>query len=86
LPVALLSGTATDVQVAERLVSDHGVAVIPGSFCGFPGWLRVCYSNLPPEQCVLAAQRLEQGLQEILSGNGTIHNTVEARTTGSIST
>jgi aromatic aminotransferase len=80
LPVTLLSGTATDVQVAERLVSDHGVAVIPGSFCGFPGWLRVCYSNLPPEQCVLAAQRLEQGLKEILLRNETIHNAVEART------
>jgi aromatic aminotransferase len=65
-------------------VSEHGVAVLPGSFCGFPGWLRVCYSNLPPEQCVWAAQRLEQGLEEILSGNETMYNTVEAR--ASIST
>lgn len=56
----------SDRDVAERLVRDHGVAVIPGSFCGFPGWIRVCYANLPPDRCILAAQRLEQGLRDIL--------------------
>lgn len=40
-----------DQEFARRLVRDYGVAVIPGSFCGFPGWLRICYANLPPEQC-----------------------------------
>ena len=41
-----------DRELARRLVQDYGVAVIPGSFCGAPGWLRVCYSNLAPEQCL----------------------------------
>jgi aromatic aminotransferase len=41
-----------DQIVARDLVRDYGVAVIPGSFCGFPGWIRVCYSNLPPDLCL----------------------------------
>jgi aspartate/methionine/tyrosine aminotransferase len=41
-----------DQDVARTLVRDYGVAVIPGSFCGFPGWIRVCYSNLPPDLCL----------------------------------
>ena len=54
-----------DKDFAEQLVRDYGVAVIPGSFCGFPGWIRVCYSNLPPEKCLEAAVRLRQGLSEL---------------------
>jgi aspartate/methionine/tyrosine aminotransferase len=42
----------TDQDVARTLVRDYGVAVIPGSYCGFPGWIRVCYSNLPPDLCL----------------------------------
>lgn len=44
------------------MVESHGVAVIPGSFCGFPGWIRVCYSNLSPEECQIAAARLAKGI------------------------
>jgi len=40
-----------DQDVARSLVRNHGIAVIPGSFCGFPGWIRVCYANLEPETC-----------------------------------
>lgn len=54
-----------DKDFAELLVRDYGVAVIPGSFCGFPGWIRVCYSNLPPEKCLQAAERLRKGIQEL---------------------
>mgnify|MGYP005852858797 CR=1 FL=1 len=54
-----------DKAFAEQLVKDYGVAVIPGSFCGFPGWIRVCYSNLPPEKCLQAAERLQKGIQEL---------------------
>ena len=43
----------------------YGVAVIPGSSCGMPGWIRVCYSNLPPEDCKIAASRLETGILEL---------------------
>jgi len=54
-----------DRAFAELLVKDYGVAVIPGSFCGFPGWIRVCYSNLPPDRCLEAAARLKKGLADL---------------------
>jgi len=52
-------------EFARKLIELYGVAVIPGSFCGYPGWLRVCYSNLPPDQCRVAAVRLKNGLIEL---------------------
>lgn len=55
-----------DVEVSRALVEHHGVAVIPGTFCGFPGWIRVCYANLPPEKCGQAADRLATGIRDIL--------------------
>lgn len=54
-----------DVELASDLVQHHGVAVIPGSFCGLPGWIRVCYGNLPPEKCLIAAKRLANGIQKL---------------------
>jgi aspartate/methionine/tyrosine aminotransferase len=54
-----------DQEVARSLVKDYGVAVIPGTFCGSPGWIRVCYSNLAPEQCVEAAGRLAIGIKDL---------------------
>jgi aspartate/methionine/tyrosine aminotransferase len=54
-----------DVQIARELVRDYGVAVIPGTFCGVPGWIRVCYANLPPEKCLEAAARLRAGIQAL---------------------
>lgn len=30
--------TLDDVELCRRLVEEHGIAIIPGSFCGFPGW------------------------------------------------
>ena len=68
LMAKLPAKAADDREVADRLVRDFGVAVIPGSFCGFPGWIRVCYANLPPDKCVEAAKRLGRGLEAILSG------------------
>jgi len=58
---------ADDTAVANMLVEEYGVAVIPGSFCGFPGWIRVCYANLPPDRCSQAATRLENGLRSLCS-------------------
>jgi len=55
-----------DVEFARLLVRDYGVAVIPGSFCAAPGWIRVCYSNLEPTQCVAAAARLAEGIRNII--------------------
>eukprot|EP00571_Detonula_confervacea_P007933 CAMPEP_0172313466 /NCGR_PEP_ID=MMETSP1058-20130122/20225_1 /TAXON_ID=83371 /ORGANISM="Detonula confervacea, Strain CCMP 353" /LENGTH=482 /DNA_ID=CAMNT_0013027115 /DNA_START=174 /DNA_END=1622 /DNA_ORIENTATION=- len=54
-----------DQEFASLLVEHYGVAVIPGSFCGLPGWIRVCYSNLPPEDCKIAASRLKKGILEL---------------------
>jgi aspartate/methionine/tyrosine aminotransferase len=56
-----------DVEFARLLVRDYGVAVIPGSFCAAPGWIRVCYSNLEPTQCVEAAARLAEGIRNIIN-------------------
>ena len=55
-----------DEAVVEWLAREHGVCVIPGAACGAPGSIRVCFANLPPEQCAEAAQRLEKGLQELV--------------------
>jgi aromatic aminotransferase len=41
-----------DKEFARLLVRHYGVAVIPGLFCGYPGWLRICYANLPPDKCL----------------------------------
>jgi aspartate/methionine/tyrosine aminotransferase len=55
-----------DVEVCRLLVKNHGIAVIPGSFCGSKGWIRVCYANLVPDQTRIAARRLEVGLKQII--------------------
>mmetsp|Transcript_14448 Transcript_14448/g.22289 ORF Transcript_14448/g.22289 Transcript_14448/m.22289 type:complete len:508 (-) Transcript_14448:1168-2691(-) len=60
-----LPDSTDDKQFASSLVEHFGVAVIPGSFCGYPGWIRVCYSNLPPELCLEAASRLKRGILEL---------------------
>mmetsp|Transcript_15310 Transcript_15310/g.23099 ORF Transcript_15310/g.23099 Transcript_15310/m.23099 type:complete len:508 (+) Transcript_15310:117-1640(+) len=60
-----LPNSTDDKQFASSLVEHFGVAVIPGSFCGYPGWIRVCYSNLPPELCLEAASRLKRGILEL---------------------
>ena len=54
-----------DIVFCRRLIRDYGIAVIPGSFCGKPGWIRVCYSNLPPDQTKVAAQRLRKGIEDL---------------------
>lgn len=69
LPTSASQGVIDDVQLARELVRDYGVAVIPGTFCGFPGWIRVCYANLPPEECEQAAARLREGIQALVAAN-----------------
>lgn len=54
-----------DVAFCKRLVRDYGIAIIPGSFCGTPGWIRICYANLPPGQTKVAAERLRKGIEEL---------------------
>lgn len=66
--MAKLPEGVDDREVGELLVEKYGIAIIPGSFCGFPGWIRVCYSNLDPERCKLAAERLAEGIRDICDG------------------
>mmetsp|Transcript_13002 Transcript_13002/g.18405 ORF Transcript_13002/g.18405 Transcript_13002/m.18405 type:complete len:466 (-) Transcript_13002:4-1401(-) len=63
--MAKLPDGMDDQEVSRQLVEKFGVALIPGSFCGFPGWIRVCYSNLPPKECQVAANRLAEGIREL---------------------
>ena len=37
-----------DVEVCRRLVEEYGIAIIPGTYCGFPGWVRficLCFAG-----------------------------------------
>lgn len=63
--MAKLGSGLDDVHVAEALISEFGVAVIPGSACGAPGFIRVCYANLPLDSCREAARRLNVGLRAL---------------------
>jgi katanin p60 ATPase-containing subunit A1 len=60
---ALASG---DEAVVEWLIQEHGVCIIPGSACGAPGYVRVAFANLEPEQCKVAAGRLKAGFQQLV--------------------
>lgn len=60
--VSLPESMQNDVAIATRLIDDFGVATIPGSACGAPGTIRVCYANLPLRDCERAARRLSKGL------------------------
>jgi aspartate/methionine/tyrosine aminotransferase len=62
----LPEGKSDDMAFSRSLVEHFGLAIIPGTFCGFPGWIRVCYANLPSQKCIQAAERLRSGIQELL--------------------
>jgi len=63
LMVRLPDGCGDDFRIVEWLCDSHRVCVIPGSACGAPGTVRVCYANLHPEKCKDAIQRLCEGLK-----------------------
>lgn len=65
LMVKLPAGFEHDTRVVEWLSEKHKVCAIPGSACGAPGELRLCYANLPSAQCSVAAERLKAGLAEL---------------------
>jgi aspartate/methionine/tyrosine aminotransferase len=66
LPKTAKGEEQDDVEICRQLVKDYGIAIIPATYCGFPGWIRVCYANLTPEMCLQAAERLQRGIQEIV--------------------
>eukprot|EP00466_Bigelowiella_natans_P005199 jgi/Bigna1/132135/aug1.16_g6843 len=57
----------SDAEVVDWLAGQHGVCVIPGSACGAPGYIRVCYANLAPGRFEDAIGRLETGLKELVA-------------------
>jgi katanin p60 ATPase-containing subunit A1 len=64
---AAAAAAGGDEAVVEWLIKEHGVCIIPGSACGVPGHVRVAFANLQAEQCEVAAARLKQGLQQLVS-------------------
>ncbi|TKY48124.1 Bifunctional aspartate aminotransferase and glutamate/aspartate-prephenate aminotransferase [Spatholobus suberectus] len=55
-----------DFDVVRWLANKHGVAVIPGSACGCPGNLRISFGGLTENDCKAAAERLKNGLEELV--------------------
>ncbi|KAG8053218.1 hypothetical protein GUJ93_ZPchr0001g30873 [Zizania palustris] len=61
---AKLPGSCSDdFEVVRWLANKHGVAVIPGSASGGPGYIRVSFGGLKEEDTRLAAERLRRGQQ-----------------------
>jgi len=58
--------------VVAWLVRAHGVCLISGSACGAPGYVRVAFANLLPEQCAAAAGRLRAGLAQLVGEPGVL--------------
>jgi aspartate/methionine/tyrosine aminotransferase len=56
------------LTIAERLVREHGVAVIPGNAFGLTGGshLRVAYGALQPETAIEGIDRLVRGLRALV--------------------
>lgn len=58
------SGRDDDEALVERLIADFGVGAIPGSACGAPGYLRLCFANIGDVELVKeAGERLVRGLR-----------------------
>ena len=61
------AGCKEDTAIIKWLAHKHGVAVIPGSACGYPGHIRVAFGK--PEvgaNFEKAAARLRAGLEELV--------------------
>jgi aspartate/methionine/tyrosine aminotransferase len=56
-----------DFEVVRWLANKHGVAVIPGSASGGPGFIRVSFGGLKEAETRLAAERLRKGLQQLVT-------------------
>ena len=42
------------------------VCILPGGSCGSPGYVRVAFANLRPDDCAEASGRLKGGLQQLV--------------------
>lgn len=72
LMARLPPGCEDDFKVVEWLSSKHKICVIPGSACGAPGTVRICYANLLPKLCEEASNRLRAGLKELKEGGSGV--------------
>ncbi|MSU53072.1 MAG: aminotransferase class I/II-fold pyridoxal phosphate-dependent enzyme, partial [Opitutaceae bacterium] len=65
-----LRTTRSAMEIAEELIRDHGVAVIPGSAFGVAGscTIRVAYGALTTANANEGIGRLVRGLRKILRG------------------
>ena len=70
--VRLPEGCADDVAVVRWLTEAHGVCLIPGSACGMPGHVRVCYANLALDRTRDAAARLRRGVEQLVDGTARV--------------
>ena len=70
--VRLPEGCADDVAVVRWLTEAHGVCLIPGSACGMPGHVRVCYANLALDRTRDAAARLRRGVKQLVDGSARL--------------
>ncbi|XP_059658061.1 aromatic aminotransferase ISS1-like [Cornus florida] len=55
-----------DFEVVCWFARRHGVLLLPGSACGAPGCVRITYGMLREADCVIAADRLRRGLEELI--------------------
>jgi len=67
------------LDVAEWLIREHGVAVIPGNAFGLDEGctLRVAYASRPPEEIFEGVERLGRGLNALIRGAGGLGKTEE---------
>lgn len=56
-----------DFEVVRWLVNKHGVVVIPGSSSGGPGYVRISFGGLKEDDCQVAADRLQRGLEQLVT-------------------
>mmetsp|Transcript_37014 Transcript_37014/g.71727 ORF Transcript_37014/g.71727 Transcript_37014/m.71727 type:complete len:443 (-) Transcript_37014:206-1534(-) len=56
-----------DIEVVKWLIDTHHLAVIPGTSCGAPGFIRLSYANIVGDAMELAAERLRTAIQALLS-------------------
>jgi aspartate aminotransferase len=61
---AYVGRVQNDVKLSERLLEDHGVAVVPGSAFGQPGYLRLSFAA-SDAQIRSGVERMARGLQAL---------------------
>ena len=65
---ATISRIFVFVVCSSEAVRRHKIALIPGTSCGAPGWVRVSYANIAGEAMQRAASRLRAAVEELTAG------------------